>query len=200
MCVLLFSCSVVSNSLRPHGLQHARLPCPSPSPGACPLSQWCHPTILSSLISFVCVYTYTQIPINSVGAQVCVCFCVCVCVCVCTIMQGLVKKQNPHELLYQREIPPGNWLNSCWRTGNTEREQRCDRISTEAVTAGSSDFLGTPGLQDQKGEAGVSKTEKLYRGPQGWQSLRRALSDCCRYPRGWRRTPGAGSSKGCGLY
>ena len=49
---LLFSCSVVSDSLRPHGLQHARLPSPSPSPGACsnscPLSWWCHPTISSS--------------------------------------------------------------------------------------------------------------------------------------------------------
>ena len=48
----LFSCSVVSNSLPPHGLQHTRLPCPSPSPrvcsNSCPLSQWCHPTISSS--------------------------------------------------------------------------------------------------------------------------------------------------------
>ena len=47
--MLLFSRSVVSDSLRPHGLQHARLPCPSPSPRACsnsrPLSRWCHPTI-----------------------------------------------------------------------------------------------------------------------------------------------------------
>ena len=44
------------NSLRPHGLQHTRLPCPSPSPGACSnsclLSQWCHPTISSSVIPF----------------------------------------------------------------------------------------------------------------------------------------------------
>ena len=50
------SVSVVSHSSRPHGLQHARLPCPSPSPWACsnscPLSQWCHPTISSSVISF----------------------------------------------------------------------------------------------------------------------------------------------------
>ena len=50
--LLLFSCLVVSDSLQPHGLQHACLPCPSPSPGACsdscPLSQWCHPTISSS--------------------------------------------------------------------------------------------------------------------------------------------------------
>ena len=48
-----FSCSVMSNSLWPHELQHARLPCHSPSPGvysnSCPLSQWCHPIILSSV-------------------------------------------------------------------------------------------------------------------------------------------------------
>ena len=44
------------NSLRPHGLQHARLPCPSPTPGVCsnssPLSRWCHPTTSSSVIPF----------------------------------------------------------------------------------------------------------------------------------------------------
>ena len=40
------------DSLRPHGLQHARLPCPSPSPGACSLCRWCHPTISSSVILF----------------------------------------------------------------------------------------------------------------------------------------------------
>jgi len=49
-----FSRSVVSDSLRPHGLQHARPPCPSPThgvyPNSCPLSQWYHPTISSSLI------------------------------------------------------------------------------------------------------------------------------------------------------
>ena len=53
---LLFSRSVVSYSLQPHGLKHARLPCSSPSPGACshscPLSWWCHPTISSSVASF----------------------------------------------------------------------------------------------------------------------------------------------------
>ena len=51
-----FSCSVVSNSMRPHGLQHAKLSCPSPTHRACsnscPLSQWCHTTILSSVIPF----------------------------------------------------------------------------------------------------------------------------------------------------
>ena len=53
---LLFSDSVVSESLRPHGLQHTRLPCPSLSPRACsnscPLSRWCHPTISSSIVPF----------------------------------------------------------------------------------------------------------------------------------------------------
>ena len=48
-----FNCPDVSNSLQPHGLQHSRLPCPSPTSGAysnsCPLSQWCHPTISSSI-------------------------------------------------------------------------------------------------------------------------------------------------------
>ena len=43
-----FSCSVLSDSLQCQGLQHTRLPCPSPTPGACsnsyPLSRWCHPT------------------------------------------------------------------------------------------------------------------------------------------------------------
>ena len=54
--LLLFSRSVVSNSLQPRELQHTRIPCPSPSPGACsnscPLSWWCHPTISSSDIPF----------------------------------------------------------------------------------------------------------------------------------------------------
>ena len=54
--LLLFSCPVVSHSLWPHGLQHARLPCPFPSPGvwsnSCALSRWCHPTISSSVVPF----------------------------------------------------------------------------------------------------------------------------------------------------
>ena len=54
--LLQFSRSVVSDSLRPHGLQHARPPCTSPTPGACsnscPSSQWCHPFISSSVIPF----------------------------------------------------------------------------------------------------------------------------------------------------
>ena len=51
-----FSHSVVSKSLRPHESQHTRPPCPSPTPGvhsnSCPLSQWCHPVISFSVVSF----------------------------------------------------------------------------------------------------------------------------------------------------
>ena len=51
-----FSCSVVSGSLRPHELQHARPPCPSPTPrvhpNSCPSSRWCHPAISNSVVHF----------------------------------------------------------------------------------------------------------------------------------------------------
>ena len=51
-----FSCSVVFDFLRPHGLQHTRPPCPTPTPGdysnSCPLSRWCHPTISPSVVPF----------------------------------------------------------------------------------------------------------------------------------------------------
>ena len=55
-CSVRSSCSVMSDSLRPRELQHTRLPCPSPTPGVypnpCPLSQWCHSTISSSVVPF----------------------------------------------------------------------------------------------------------------------------------------------------
>ena len=55
-CHPQFSRSVMSNTLRFHGLQHARIPCPSPAPrtcsNSCPSSQWCHPAISSSVIPF----------------------------------------------------------------------------------------------------------------------------------------------------
>ena len=51
-----FSCSVMPDSLRPHESQHARPPCPSPTPGvhsdSCPSSPWCHPAISSSVVPF----------------------------------------------------------------------------------------------------------------------------------------------------
>ena len=56
LLLLLFSCPVMFDSLWPHGLQHARLPCPSLSPrvcsNLCPLSRWCHATISSSVTPF----------------------------------------------------------------------------------------------------------------------------------------------------
>ena len=56
MLSVQFSHSVVSNSLRPHELQHSRLPSPSPTPrdysNSCPSSQWCHPAISSSVVPF----------------------------------------------------------------------------------------------------------------------------------------------------
>ena len=55
-CSVQFRPSVMSDSLQPHGLKYTRLPCPSPTPGAYsnsyPSSQWCHPTISSSVIPF----------------------------------------------------------------------------------------------------------------------------------------------------
>ena len=57
-----FSCSVVSDSLWPHGLQHGRLPYPSPTAGvysnSCPLSRWCHPAISSSVVPFSCLQSF----------------------------------------------------------------------------------------------------------------------------------------------
>ena len=60
----LFSCSVMSEPLWPHGLQHRRIPCPSPSPGdysiSCLSSQWCHPTISSSAMPFsTCLQSFS---------------------------------------------------------------------------------------------------------------------------------------------
>ena len=62
MTSVQFSCSVMSDSLWSHGLQHARILCPSPTPGAgsnsCPLSQWCHPTNSSSVVPFSCLQSF----------------------------------------------------------------------------------------------------------------------------------------------
>ena len=75
--LLLSSRSVLSDSWWPHGLQHARLPCPSPTPGACsnscPSSQWCHPTISSSVIPFCCLQSFPvsgYFPMSQVFASV----------------------------------------------------------------------------------------------------------------------------------
>ena len=75
-----FNCSVVSDSLWPHGLQHTKLPCPSPIPWAysnsCPSSWWCHLTISSSVIpfssflqSFPASRSFPMIPLFASGGQ-----------------------------------------------------------------------------------------------------------------------------------
>ena len=63
-CKVQFSCLVMSNSLQPHGLQHTRLPCPSPTPrscsNSCPSSVWCHPKISSTVVHFSsCLQSFT---------------------------------------------------------------------------------------------------------------------------------------------
>ena len=62
--------------LRPHGLQHAKPPCPSPTPGvfsnSCPLSQWCHPTISSSVLPFSLPSIFPQIRAFSNESALCI--------------------------------------------------------------------------------------------------------------------------------
>ena len=73
------SLSVMSDSLWPHGLQHGRPPCPSPTPGAysnsCPLSRWCHPTLLSSVAPFSsCLQSFPAsgaFPMSQFFASIC---------------------------------------------------------------------------------------------------------------------------------
>ena len=64
LVLLLFSCSVESDFLQSHEPQHTSLPCPSPSPmvcsNSCPLSQWCHPTISSSVVPFSPAFNLSQ--------------------------------------------------------------------------------------------------------------------------------------------
>ena len=73
VCSVQFSCRVMSDSLRPHGLQHARLPCPLPTPGAysnsCPLSRWCHPTISSCPQSFPASGSFQMSQLFTWGSQ-----------------------------------------------------------------------------------------------------------------------------------
>ena len=70
-----WSRSVVSDSLRPHGLQHYRLSCPSPTPrvcsNSCPLSRWCHPTISSSVVPFSCFQSFpASVFSNELGLRI----------------------------------------------------------------------------------------------------------------------------------
>ena len=65
--VVQFSCSVVSNSLWPHGLQHDRLPCPSPTgnSNSWPSSWWCHPSISSSVVPFSTELKFICLTLNA---------------------------------------------------------------------------------------------------------------------------------------
>ena len=72
-----FSCSVMSDFLWPHGPQHARPPCSSPTPGVYsnprPLSQWCHPTILSSVVPFLLlpsIFTSIRVFFNELALHI----------------------------------------------------------------------------------------------------------------------------------
>ena len=69
-----FSRSVVSDSLQPHESQHARPPCPSPTPGvysnSCPSSRWCHPAISSSVVPFSCPQSLWVFPVHQAQALV----------------------------------------------------------------------------------------------------------------------------------
>ena len=74
--ILLFSCSVLSESLWPHERQHARLPCPSLSPrvcsNSCPLSQWCHPTISSCCPLLLLPSIFPSIRVYSNESALCI--------------------------------------------------------------------------------------------------------------------------------
>ena len=89
--------SVVSDSLRPHGLEHARLPCPSPTPRAysnsCPLNRWCHPTFPSSVVPFSsCLQSFWNFPGQNTG------------VVSLSLLQGIFPTWSNPGLLHCRKI------------------------------------------------------------------------------------------------
>ena len=97
---LLFSHLVVSDCLWPQGLQHTRLPCPSPTPGACsnscPLSQRCHPTISSSVIPFSsCPQSIPSIRVFLNGSA---------------LRQEMVKDRNAWHAAVHRVTKSQTWL------------------------------------------------------------------------------------------
>ena len=133
--LLLFSCSIVPDSSHPHGLQHARLPCPSSSSGvcwnSCPLSRWCHPTIssfcplhlLPSIFPSFWVFSVSRLFASggqSIGASACFPLAFCINV-VCGSVQFSCPVTSdslwPHGLQHARlpcpSLAPGVYSNSC---------------------------------------------------------------------------------------
>ena len=118
-----FSCSVMSDSLRPHESQQARPPCPSPSPGvhsnSHPSTQWCHPAISSS-VGQVILYQWGWMKLGTRNGKETSRF-VCVCVCVCGGVEGgdgpgmrgsglpLSHQKEIHHLLTSLTITIPNW-------------------------------------------------------------------------------------------
>ena len=117
--MLLFSCPIMSDSLQLHGLKHARLPCPSLSPGVCSdsclWSPWYHPTISSSVIPlFSCPQSFPAsryFPMSQLFASGCqnigVCLCVCVlvaqwCLTLCHPMDCSLPGSAVHGILQAR--------------------------------------------------------------------------------------------------
>ena len=108
MLLLQFSRSVMCDSdMWPHGLQHVRLPCPSPTPGAysnsCPLSRWCHPTISSSVVPFSsCLQSFPasgSFPMSQffVSGVISILICICTIYIIIYLSVYLYLYQTKHE-------------------------------------------------------------------------------------------------------
>ena len=116
-----FNHSVVSDSLRPQGLQHARPPCPSPTPGvypnSCPLSRWCHQTISSSVAPFSHLQSFptsgsfqmSQLFLSGAKVlefQLWACFFVLFCFCLFKFAQQILILQKSRRTKYLKDTLP----------------------------------------------------------------------------------------------
>ena len=125
-----FSCSVVSDSLWPHESQHARPPCPSPSPGvhsdSHPSSQWCHPAILSSVVPFSScpesLPASESFPVSQLfawGGQSTIISCILFVKTVLSSKTWLLKinicKVEDEIYVVQYFVPNYNLFGVCWR-------------------------------------------------------------------------------------
>ena len=123
ICTMLhlvqFSCSVTSDSLRSHGLQHTRLPCPSPTPGvcsdSCPLSQRCHPTISFNHFPF----DGRRFPIasfdNSANSALRWNYCDVVRTSLSWLQKDLFATLNSTDYLNREPKPHASWFFQLWK-------------------------------------------------------------------------------------